>query len=352
MDQLTLKTSLLTRGLDLPPGRFGGGRRGGAGPAGLCIETGGFLVNVPASRDLVNAVPLKTRQNGGLKAVFEGEEFPVKEIPRPKFYEQVTSDGIPMKKIALLHGRDCLATTVYQRCRLVDSGMGCGFCAIETSLKSGATVLRKTATQLLEVAQASMGDGITHFTLTSGAPNLREHGARMLAEIVRALKENFSLPVHVQISTPTLDSLELLHKSGSDTVGIHIETFDKGVVERVCPGKKDFDFAGAFRQSVDLFGEGQVSSFVLGGLGEEQEVTKRGFEKLAELGVIPFLVPFRPLPGSRMQSHPAPDPLYMRGLYVELAQVMKGYGVKISGNRAGCVRCGACSAIDVAMKEV
>src|ERR1700727_1650648 len=35
---------------------------------------------------------------------------------RPAFYDLTTADGVPYREIALLHGRDVLATTVVQTC--------------------------------------------------------------------------------------------------------------------------------------------------------------------------------------------------------------------------------------------
>jgi radical SAM protein (TIGR04043 family) len=286
--------------------------------------------------------------NGGLRAEFEDYSFQVTQIQRPDYYDKTTSDGIPMKKIALLHGTDCLATTLYQRCVLMDGGLGCGFCAIESSLTSGATVLRKTPEQLEEVTSEALKDGVKHLTITTGTPNLRDHGVGMIAGVVRHLKDRFEIPIHVQVVPSQKEQIEDLYDAGADTIGLHIESFDKKVLKHVCPGKMRFDYPEALKNAVNIFGENQVSSFVLGGLGEDKEVMEVGFEELASIGVIPFLVPFRPLPGSKLQDRPPPEPFYMKALYIELADVLKTYDINIKKNLAGCVKCGACSAIDVA----
>jgi radical SAM protein (TIGR04043 family) len=257
-----------------------------------------------------------------------------------------------MKKIALLHGRDCLATTLYQGCMLLDMGRGCGFCAIDSSLKYGATVLRKTPEQLEEVTSEALKDGVTHLTITSGTPNLRDHGAGMIASVVSHLKDYLDIPIHVQLTPPQKEQIQVLYDAGADTVGIHLESFDKKVLNEVCPGKLGFDYRGALKNAVNLFGENQVSSFILGGLGEDPGTMYVGFEELASIGVIPFLVPFRPLPGSKLQNRLPPEPFYMKELYIELADVLKEYGIDVKKNLAGCVRCGACSAIDVAASDM
>lgn len=352
MDSLTLKTLLLCHGIKIEKRGLLDGRSGGAGPAGTCIEVADFLVNIPTAENVTKYSPIKLQANEALMAEFGDYRFQVSSIQRPKYYGKTTSDGIPMKKIALLHGTDCLATTLHQKCVLIDRGMGCGFCAIESSLKSGATILEKKPEQLEEVVCEALKDGVTHLTITTGTPNLRDHGAAMISETVTQIKDNFNIPIHVQLTPPDKKYLETLHASGADTIGLHVESFDKKVLKNVCPGKLGFDYIGTLNNAVKIFGENQVSSFVLGGLGEDPAIMNAGFEEVASIGVIPFLVPFRPLPGAALQDRSPPEPEYMKALYIDLTHSLKKYGIDIEKNLAGCVKCGACSAIDVAMNAI
>jgi len=349
MDQFLLKTELLCYGAELA-GEVAC-RRSGAGPAGACIELEGMVVSMPVSKAAVSRSRFKLEQDERVYLRSKDERMAVRMIERPGFYGKLTSDGVPMHKVALLHGRDCLATTLYQSCIYKRAGRGCRFCAIEGSLQSGSTILRKTPQQLLEVLEEARSDGVRHVTITTGTPNTRDHGARMLGEAAALLKENFDLPVHVQLTPPGERSLELLHDSGVDTIGIHMECLDPAVMQRMCPGKHGLDYDSSLRAAVTLFGEEQVSSYVLAGLGERGELMRPGFEKLAALGVVPFLVPFRPLPGSELADHSPPQPAYLAMLYAELAEVLREQGVDPKRNRAGCVRCGACSALDKALER-
>jgi len=131
-------------------------RQGGAGPA----DAGAFLIDgiavtVPTGSPYVSASPYSLRAGEG--RVFlckDGRDLlPVEMIPRPRFYEQTTGDGTPCKKIALLHGKDCLATSVLQTCIYWDTDRQCRFCGIELSLKSRQTILLKTPEQLAETAR-------------------------------------------------------------------------------------------------------------------------------------------------------------------------------------------------------
>ena len=93
-----------------------------------------------------------------------------------------------------------------------------------------------------------------------------------------------------------------------------------------------------------------MSSYIIAGIGENDESILTGAEKLASIGVIPYLVPFRPIVGTEFESRPPPTPKRMISLYRRLAEILKAYSVDPSKNKAGCVRCGCCSAIQEAMR--
>src|SRR6202012_556713 len=82
----------------------------------------------------------------------------VEAVPsgRPRFYDLGTADGTPYSQIALLHGRDVLASPVVQTCIRYVEDQRCRFCTIEESLRSGSTVAAKTPAQLAEVAAAAV----------------------------------------------------------------------------------------------------------------------------------------------------------------------------------------------------
>ncbi len=357
---LRLKVELLCNGAKLSA-KIDRGRKAGAGPAGgrYIMLPGESCVNVSFWGKFTEESPWElTERNGTCFLVGKDEEtvdgVPVEVVPHPNFYSMTISDGTPMWKVALLHGRNCLATTVYQKCDYWKLGKKCKFCGIELSLKSGATIPLKEPRQFHEVVKAAVEEGVcNHITLTTGTTALPDRGSRLLAEVVREVKSHRSIPIHVQVEPPEGDKyLEMLADAGADTIGIHIETFDRGVLKEVCPGKAETmpeRYFEAWKWSIELFGEEQVSSFIIAGLGESNESILKGVEELARIGVIPYLVPHRPIVGTEFENKRPPSPKRMFSLYKEVAETLRTYGVKPSRNKAGCVRCGACSAIKEAM---
>jgi radical SAM protein (TIGR04043 family) len=344
-----LKIELLCRGARTEE-KMDKGRKTGAGPAGgryftlqngTCIEIplqGKFVQNSPFTLTKKNEKWLILRNN---QAITEA-----RIVPHPKFYQKTTTDGTPMCKIAVLHGKDCLASTVYSKCIYWTKRKQCKFCGIELGHKKRITL--KKPNQLGEVAKEAFKEGTAkHITLTTGTPPGPDKGALLLAEAAKGIKEHVNMPIHAQLEPPKeVKFLEKLYQAGVDTVGIHVESFDKQVLARVCPMKANVtDYFKAWRHAVEIFGEGQVSSFVIAGLGETDASILEGARELTQIGVVPYLLPLRPLAGTALENVSPPTPQRMTRLYREVCQTLRDYGVDPRRSKAGCVRCNACSAL-------
>jgi radical SAM protein (TIGR04043 family) len=155
--------------------------------------------------------------------------------------------------------------------------------------------------------------------------------------------------VEVQFEPPRdLDVINEVHGLGIDSVGIHVETFDPAVLARVAPGKARTGieaYFAAWERAVSLFGAGQVSTYVILGMGEDVELTVAGCRRAIDIGVYPFVVPLRPVAGSLMQDVQPPSAAYTNSVYQRVASYMTLRGMNAGMASAGCARCQACSAI-------
>ena len=346
-----INTELLTLGIQIKPETWG--RNGGAGPAeGMTLLIKEVPLNVSVNSSYAkNSCYTADKKKCGFMLFKENKPlFPIDVVPRPKFYNGKTENGVSYEKIALLHGKDCLATTVFQTCSYWNSKKRCRFCGIELSLKSLRTIAVKTPCQLSEVAQsAKLKDNISHVVITTGCINSFANLVSHIADCVLAIKASTKLPVHVQIEPPEdLVLLKELKEAGLDTIGLHIESFDENVLKKIAPVKFEYGlkrYEKAWEKSVELFGKNQVSSFLIAGLGERHESLIKGAEYLSRLGVYPFVVPLRPIPGSLMANAKPPEPSYMINIYQSVSSILSRYKLSSEKTKAGCVRCGACSAL-------
>jgi radical SAM protein (TIGR04043 family) len=350
VDIAALITELQSRGLrvDSPVER----RSGGAGPSDsglMWIE--GVAVTVPTGTEWSESSPYVLREEEQGYGVYrDGERLAGASAgQRPRFYDLATADGVPYWKIALLH-LDSLASTVLQTCAYWGNDDQCAFCGIGLSLAAGRTVAKKRPEQLAEVAVAARDlDGAVDATLTTGSTSAPDKGALYVARCGAAIKEAAGLPVEVQFEPPDdLDVIDRVADMGIDTVGIHVESFDPAVLARIAPAKARTGIEGyfaAWERAVARFGEGQVSTYVILGMGEDPDVTVEGCRRAIDIGVYPFVVPLRPIAGSLLEDRLPPSPEYMDSVYRRVVPYLKARGIGAAGATAGCARCQACSAL-------
>jgi radical SAM protein (TIGR04043 family) len=327
------------------------GRRGGAGPSdAMFLWVRGLPLTVPSHARFVDASPYTVRVTGRRATLYRDNELvgPVTLPPRPKIYDMETADGVPYWKIALLH-LDSIASTVVQKCIYWDTPEQCGFCGIELT-RGEQTIPVKTPAQLAEVCTAARDhDHAVDVTLTTGSLNRRDRGAIYISRCAHAIKNACGLPIQVQFEPPDdLRVLDEVHHAGVDAVGIHSETFDPAVLARVAPGKAQCGIEGYFRtweRAVDVFGRGSVTTYVLLGMGERPELIIEGCRRAIEMGVYPFVVPLRPVPGTLMADTPAPEPDYVARIYAEVSAMLADAGFDHTDAKAGCARCQACSGL-------
>ncbi len=337
-------------------------RRGGAGPSDhKAITVDGVTVMVPVHTAPAFESPYVVEKPDALgrsRITRDGLNLGAVSFPtRPRFYDLTMADGVPYWKIAVLHGRDVLATTVLQTCiRYQSRTKTCQFCAIGQSLAAGRTVERKTPEQLAEVAKAAVElDGVTHMVMTTGTPASPDRGASILADSAAAVKAAVDLPIQGQCEPPDRDAwFARMHDAGVDALGMHLEVITPELRARLMPGKAQVPlerYFEAFAAAVPVFGRGQVSTYILAGLGDSKQTILETSERLIAFGVYPFVVPFVPISGTPLESHPAPSPAFMHEILGPLARLVRAGGLSASDIKAGCGKCGACSALSTYERE-
>ncbi|MGT2475628.1 MSMEG_0568 family radical SAM protein [Paraburkholderia terrae] len=354
---MELRTELQSAGLRLvDPNAGAASRRGGAGPSDhKAVTVDGVTIMVPVHTSSAWSSPFVAGapDEAGASALMRGT-IPIASISFPKaprFTQLQTLDGVPYSHIATLHGTDVLATTVLQTCiRYESRKKTCKFCAIGQSLAAGRTIARKTPEQLAEVARAAvLLDDVKHMVLTTGTPPTPDRGAQILCESAFAIKAAVDLPIQAQCEPPDNDAwFERMKASGIDTLGMHLEVVTPDVRARVMPGKASVPisrYMEAFRAAIAVFGKGQVSTYILAGLGDTAEAILSISRELIDIGVYPFVVPFVPISGTPLEDHPAPSPEFMKSILAPLGAMLRDAQMRSADIKAGCGKCGACSSL-------
>jgi radical SAM protein (TIGR04043 family) len=330
-------------------------RAGGAGPSdhkAIVLDGHTLMVPIFTHASLASPFVAHAEADGTANLTRAGRWLGTIRFPStPRFYQLSTADGVPYWKIARLHGSDVLATTVLQTCiRYGQRATSCQFCAIGQSLAAKQTVAEKTPEQLAEVAAAAVRlDGVRHVVMTTGTPRSSDRGARVLEAAARAIRERVSIPIQAQCEPPAdFVWFERLRDAGVDSLGMHLEAVNESVRRRIMPGKAEVPvdyYFEAFERAVGVFGRGQVSTYLLAGLGDGVEELLASSERLIRLGVYPFVVPFVPIAHTPLEHHPAAPPAFLERVLDGVATLLARAGMSASDIKAGCGRCGACSSL-------
>lgn len=369
------KTDLLVNGLKISEDfydsikpfepEFYRGRKGGAGPAGgrYFIFENGSIVNVSLygsnsenSYLVLEKIINEDPQNKGYLYVqiynSKTKEYFSRLRLIPVFSEYnltMNTAGIPNSKIALIHGNSVLASTIIQKCHYWEECTRCRFCGIEFSLKDNSTIEIKTAEQLIHAIRDAQKLGLCeHITLTSGTTQPFIQSIEHYIDVVSGIRQQFpTLPIHIQ-TEPVEDSnlLQKLHDAGVNTIGIHLEIIDDVIRKQICPGKsitKKAQYEACWKKSVEIFGKGQVTSFILTGFNEDINQTKEYVDFMVRLGVIPVIVPVRQIQGNMIVN----DWSFDKNIEIinVVAQAFIKNKIDPRNTKAGCAKCGGCSSI-------
>ena len=352
-----LLSELQTHGLRLLDSSAGAAsRRGGAGPTDhKAVTVLGTTIMVPVhTQGAAKSIYVATTPDRRGVSILQSDEGVVCEIsfpPQPRFYGLTTAEGIPFWKIALLHSRDTLATTLLQTCvRYGNSATKCQFCAIGESLKAGRTIAKKTPGQLAEVAAAAQRlDGVANVVMTTGTPPTDDRGAAVISECAAAVKSATGLPIQGQCEPPAdFGWFAQMRDAGVDSLGMHLEAWDESVRRRIMPGKAEVTrafYLEAFTAAVQIFGRGQVSTYLLAGLGDSVQSLHEAARLLIDLGVYPFIVPFVPVTGTQLAMHRPPSAEFLRSVLGPVGRWLSEAGMTSNTVKAGCAKCAACSTL-------
>jgi hypothetical protein len=276
-------------------------------------------------------------------------------LPRPEFYDNLTSLGVPVYKLAVIVGPGHIRSVVNQRCHYHRIGKPCRFCAVQRWWDASA---EKALPEIADTVAAGVREGtVTHVSLTTATLDTEGKGLEDLVSTAGLIQARVNVPTMLEFEPISdyalLDSLlGEAAQAGVTTVSCNIECFDENLRRGVMPAKGAIpvaEYVRTWRKCLDVFGENEVFTVAVVGIGEEDGSILRGVEMAASGGVMTFLVPHSPAVGAVYEDMEPPTADRMLSVYEKAADIYRRYGLDICACRAGCVRGGGFSAIkDVA----
>lgn len=353
MDLLQLKVELLCKGLkladNLKPNGYRASKRASLSE-GRCLNLfhNGLKipVNVAVHEQFANSSPYEYDHDN--RQILKNGE-PVIEahlIEDPEWLLAKLPDGTQMSEIFQLHASNAIATSLVNYCHFKDDGNGCKYCALD----SANGVVRKNPEQVAFAVKflEDMGLSFMELNLNAGTLPGIDRSAELYIDVIKAVRKVSNIPIAAQICPPAdLRYIDLLKEAGLTTISFNMEIFDEECRQSICPGKSKVTvefYLEALKYATNIFGMGQVSSWLIAGL-EPKETTIAGIKAVAATGAIPFVTVFRPLMGTELASKQPPAVDDVLEIFSEVGKAVQANKIDPAESKCGCVNCGCCSAL-------
>lgn len=330
------------------------------GLVGIHFKIGGHIMNGIMDRDYTNGAIFNNKSPLELIKILNGnkEEWYLKRqdkilskvelIPSPKWYLSKTSNGIPMANVFLKEGLNSLMGAIHNRCCYKVSNLQCKFCGFDP-----VHSVKPKPSDFADVVEASMKeDSNINITLACGNTETDDRGINKLIPYVREINKRVldvfglnNFPFQLECAPPKkTESLETLISLGINSFSINIELFNDERRKYICPGKSKIsmkEYIVAWEYINHNLGKYRAGSALIFGL-ESIEDTVDGANFMIENGVLPNIIPLKPISGSKFESLKPPDAI---SYYSTIRKIWKNRRISdlCSVSNLGCTTCKACT---------
>lgn len=157
------------------------------------------------------------------------------------------------------------------------------------------------------------------------------------------------LVIGVEPPIESLDDVRRLWEVGATEIKINIQSPDRAILSRVCPGWDIHRQCSYLEEAVRVFGRGKVTTNILIGLGEEDALVEEAIDRLASMGVVASVRAVRvgDLNRGRLEEalgHPVipVDPERHLRLAGALSDALQRHSLEAGAFESMCHRCGCC----------
>ncbi len=220
--------------------------------------------------------------------------------------------------LGLTHGKlDAHPTTAYlMTYKLGKCTANCGFCPQAKASKSSAEMLSRvtwpifSTLDVLSAISVKVLEGKIRRVCIQALnyPQVFED----LGAVAREIKSRSAVAVSVSCQPQCRENIVDLANSGVDRIGIALDAATEKIFNKV-KGKNtgsSYTWQNQFlrlSQALDVFGEANVSTHLIIGLGESEKQAVEAIQRCVDMGVLPAIFAFTPVRGTALEGNGPPD---------------------------------------------
>ena len=306
------------------------------------------IINACVSEKFCQRSPYEIRQNGNSFALYKGTKFiaPISVIPLQEWSHEFV-DGFMLGNFLRPHSWSCVVCWPVLKCDYYSTGQQCKFCCMG-DYELEMILSESTVVKMIEIAIRH--SPFYEISLGGGIHNGRDQTYAYFSRICEGIRKKFDNSISIEIAPPdNLDYLNYLHDSGATAVIINLEIANDTLRKKICPAKGKIPlqhYLDSYARAVRVFGRGNVSCVLIAGIQSKYDIMDMA-TKLVETGVIPTVIPFKPLDGCIMKNAQLTDPEELIEIAFYINELLKKEDLRAS-KQLGCTKCNGCSLETVA----
>jgi len=151
-----------------------------------------------------------------------------------------------------------------------------------------------------------------------------------LIVLTAAIRKRTKAPVSISCQPLNSENIRRLAEAGAERLGISLDAVTEKLFDRVkgASAGGPYEWAKQFKlleEAVKVFGRNKVSTHLIVGLGETEEETVRLVQRCVDMGVVPSLFAFTPIPGAILEGES--PPLVQQYRRVQVARYLIVHGI-------------------------
>lgn len=301
------------------------------------------LVNTCVSEEFCSKSPYSIEELNGSLYLLKNSSIVTKIniLSEPSWCTEVVDD-ITIGDVLRPHSLNCISCWPKTSCDYGSEDIRCKFCSLCSSDLHDSVpppIIGKM------VKKATSYNKDYEINLSGGTCNQPDKSADYLASVCSEIRKYSNNYISVELAPPdSLYYIQKLYDNGASSIIMNLEIYDDKLRRKICPGKSTITkerYYEAFKESVNIFGRGKVSSVLLAGIQKEEDI-KEASMKMVSIGVIPTIIPFKPLDNCLMKNWEVTDPEQLLRISDFISEKLIVNNL-VPHEQKGCTNCGGCS---------
>lgn len=309
-----------------------------------------MVINTCVSEQFCKKSPYSIVAKGSKLELLKNEEFVcnAKVLELPDWCNEYIGE-YKIGDFIRPHSKECIACWPYLKCHYYNNERNCKFCSMGKYHLQDILDEKIVAEMINRALDYNPNYEVA---LSGGTCSAPDHTLKYFSNICKRINHNGNRYISVEAAPPEdFGDIIALKESGATAMIMNLEIVNEDLRKQICPGKSSISkihYMKAYKKAVDVFGIGNVSCVLISGIQNNSDI-ECFCKELVSIGVVPTIIPFKPLDGCEMNTHTCADPMDLIKISMKVDGLMDLNGLD-ADKQQGCTKCNGCSLETIASK--